>query len=155
MPPQMLLWICTTYFFRQMTVPLSVSSSPPGFAGEGRRSAETAALLGEEAAQQRAGNRREGSSVAVCFLFMFVSRVQERLSILLRLISFLASLSQPSINFLSNLCVTLVSCFAPCSFNHGTKIQSRVFLSPHVATLSLLIYYPCLTLQKTIKTPTV
>lgn len=36
---------------------------PPGAAREGGKSAETPARLGEEAVQQRAGERREGNRV--------------------------------------------------------------------------------------------
>lgn len=43
---------------------MTLSSSPPGAAGEGGKSAATAARLGEEAVRQKAGERGKGNAVA-------------------------------------------------------------------------------------------
>lgn len=68
-------WSCFSFFFfPPLTDCLSL---PPGSAGKGGKSTEAAALLREEAAQQRARDWREGNAVALFPLHLSVFHARQ------------------------------------------------------------------------------
>lgn len=120
------------FFSRQSADNTDCLSLPPGSAGKGGKSTEALALLREEAAKQRAGDEREGNTLALFFslhlsLFMLFRHVQERQAAsysnsfaLLPTIT-VASLLLPNINFFQPAALSLFVTLHFASRKHITS----------------------------------